>query len=140
VNQENTLVHIGQVLHTIGVDRIDHGVNSLESPELCTTIAERGLGLTVCQVSNRFCVQSLTAKEIRRKLELGMRATVNSDDPAYFRAYMNENLDALLSEGGLTREEIVQLVKNSFTVAWLDEKRRGAYLARVQAYVGSFVS
>jgi adenosine deaminase len=91
-------------------------------------------------VSNRFCVQSLTANEIRRMLELGMRATVNSDDPAYFRAYMNENLDALFSEGGLTREEIVQLVKNSFTVAWLEDKRRDAYLARVQEYVGSFAS
>jgi adenosine deaminase len=140
VNQENTLVHIGQVLHMIGVDRIDHGVNSLESAELCKTIAERGLGLTVCPVSNRFCVQSLTAKEIRRMLELGMRATVNSDDPAYFRAYMNENLEALVDEGGLTREEIVQLVKNSFTVAWLEEKRRDAYLARVQEYVGSVAS
>ena len=140
VNQQNTLVHIHQVLHTIGVDRIDHGVNSLEDPALCTTIAERGLGLTVCPVSNRFCVQSLTANEIRRMLELGMRATVNSDDPAYFRAYMNENLEALLDEGGLTREEIVQLVINSFTVAWLDEQRRGAYVTQVREYVGSFPS
>jgi adenosine deaminase len=140
VNQPNTLVHIHQVLHTIGVDRIDHGVNSLEDPELCKTIAERGLGLTVCPVSNRFCVQSLTANEIRRMLELGMRATVNSDDPAYFRAYMNENLDALMNEGGLTREEIVQLVTNSFTVAWLDDARRAAYISRVQQYVGSFAS
>jgi adenosine deaminase len=140
VNQENTLVHIHQVLHTIGVDRIDHGVNSLEDPQLCKTIAERGLGLTVCPVSNRFCVQSLTASEIRRMLELGMRATVNSDDPAYFRAYMNENLEALLDEGGLTREEIVQLVSNSFTVAWLDEERRDSYLRRVQEYVRSFAS
>src|SRR5258708_22017832 len=48
VNQENTLVHIHQCLHTIGVDRIDHGVNSLEDPALCATIAERCLGLTVC--------------------------------------------------------------------------------------------
>jgi adenosine deaminase len=140
VNQKNTLVHIHQVLHTIGVDRIDHGVNSLEDPELCKTIAERGLGLTVCPVSNRFCVQSLTAKEIRRMLELGMRATVNSDDPAYFRAYMNENLEALMTDGGLTREEIVQLVTNSFTVAWLDDERRAAYTARVQQYAGSFAS
>ena len=137
VNQENTLVHIDQVLHAIGVDRIDHGVNSLEDPALCKTIAERGLGLTVCPVSNRFCVQSLTANEIRRMLALGMRATVNSDDPAYFRAYMNENLEALLDEGGLTREEIVQLVTNSFTVAWLDEPRRDAYLALVREYVSS---
>jgi adenosine deaminase len=138
VNQENTLVHIHQCLHTIGVDRIDHGVNSLEDPALCATLAERGLGLTVCPVSNRFVVQSLTAGEIRRMLSLGMRATVNSDDPAYFRAYMNENLQALQEEGGLTREEIVQLVSNAFTVAWVDESRRAAYLEKVSSYVNSF--
>jgi adenosine deaminase len=137
VNQENTLVHIRQVLHDIGVDRIDHGVNSLEDPALCKTIAERGLGLTVCPVSNRFCVQSLTGQEIRRMLELGMRATVSSDDPAYFRAYMNENLQALMDECGFTRDEIVQLVTNAFKVAWLDDERREAYLARVQRYVAS---
>jgi adenosine deaminase len=137
VNQENTLVHIDQCLHTIGVDRIDHGVNSLEDPALCATIAARGLGLTVCPVSNRFVVQSLTAAEIRRMLALGMRATVNSDDPAYFRAYMNENLQALQEEGGLTRDEIVQLVSNAFTVAWLDESRRASYLEKVKRYVES---
>jgi adenosine deaminase len=73
-------------------------------------------------------------------LQLGMRATVNSDDPAYFRAYMNENLQALLDEGGLTRDEIVQLVTNAFVVSWLDEKRRDAYVGQVQKYVGSFAS
>lgn len=138
VNQENTLVHIHQVLHTIGVDRIDHGVNSLEDPALCKTIAERGLGLTVCPVSNRFCVQSLTGDEIRRMLELGMRATVNSDDPAYFRAYMNENLQALAEEAGFTQAEIVQLVTNAFTVSWLDEQRRASYIDRVNEYAAKF--
>jgi len=135
VNQQNTLVHIGQVLHDIGVDRIDHGVNSLEDPALCAVIAERGLGLTVCPVSNRFCVQDLTAGHIRRMLQLGMRATVNSDDPAYFRAYMNENLRALHEEGGMTVPEIVQLVRNGFEVAWLDDARRGAYLERLRRHV-----
>jgi adenosine deaminase len=135
VNQQDTLKHIHQCLHKIGVDRIDHGVNSLEDPALCATIRERGLGLTVCPVSNRFCVQSLTATEIRKMLELGMRATVNSDDPAYFRAYMNENLEALATEGGLERDEIVQLVRNAFIVAWIDEPRRNHYLATVQSYV-----
>jgi adenosine deaminase len=109
----------------------------LEDPALCATIAERGLGLTICPVSNRFVVQSLTAAEIRRMLALGMRATVNSDDPAYFRAYMNENLQALQEEGGLTRDEIVQLVSNAFTVAWLDEARRASYLEKVKRYVES---
>ena len=135
VNQDNTLAHISQCLHAIGVDRIDHGVNSLEDPQLCATIRERELGLTVCPISNRFVVQSLTATEIQRMLALGMRATVNSDDPAYFRAYVNENLAALYEVGGLTRDEIVQLVRNSFIVAWLDEATRTQYLSRLDAYV-----
>jgi adenosine deaminase len=135
VNQQNTLRHIGQVLHDIGVDRIDHGINSLEDPALCALIAERGLGLTVCPVSNRFCVQDLTAGHLRRMLELGMRATVNSDDPAYFRAYLNENLRALHEEGALRRDEIVQLVRNGFEVAWLDDARRRTYIAQLQQYL-----
>jgi adenosine deaminase len=135
VNQKNTLVHIGQVLHDIGVDRIDHGVNALEDPALCEIIRQRGLGLTVCPVSNRFCTGDLTANSIRRMLELGMRATVNSDDPAYFRGYMNENLRALYEDGGLTREELLQLVRNGFEVAWLDATRRRAYLERLDRHV-----
>ncbi len=135
VNQKNTLVHIHQVLHDIGVDRIDHGVNSLEDPALCAVIKERGLGLIVCPVSNRFCTQDLTVGHIRRMLHLGMRVTVNSDDLAYFRAYMNENLRALHDEGNLSRDEIVQLVRNGFEVAWLDDARRGAYLERLNRHV-----
>jgi adenosine deaminase len=135
VNQENTLVHIRQVLDDIGVDRIDHGVNSLEDPALCAVIKERGLGLTVCPISNRFCTQDLTASHIRRMLELGMRATVNSDDPAYFRGYLNENLRALHEEGNLSRDEIVRLVRNAFEVAWLDDTRRDAYLERLNQHL-----
>jgi adenosine deaminase len=135
VNQKDTLKHIGQVLNDIHVDRIDHGLNSLEDPALCAAIAERGLGLTVCPVSNRFCVQDLTARHLRRMLELGMRATVNSDDPAYFRAYMNENLRALQDEGGMTQDELIALTRNAFHVAWLDPSRRAAYLERLQQHV-----
>ena len=135
VNQKNTLMHIGQVLHDIRVDRIDHGINSLEDPGLCEVIRERGLGLTVCPVSNRFCTQDLTATHIRRMLALGMRVTVNSDDPAYFRAYLNENLRALYEEGQLSKDELAQLVRNSFVVAWLDADRRDAYLERLEKHL-----
>jgi adenosine deaminase len=135
VNQQNTLLHIGQVLHEIGVDRIDHGVNSLEDPQLCAVIRERGLGLTVCPISNRFCTQDLTGDHIRRMLQLGMRATVNSDDPAYFRAYLNENLHALSEQANFTRAEIAQLVRNAFEVAWLAEPQRKKYLAQLQGYL-----
>ena len=135
VNQADTLRHIGQVLDDIRVDRIDHGINALEDPALCELIRERGLGLTVCPISNRFVVQDLTAAQLRRMLEIGMLATVNSDDPAYFRGYMNENLRALHYEGGLTKAELVRLVRNAFTVAWIGEAQRHRYLEQLQRHL-----
>ena len=134
VNQKNTLDHIRQVIEVIGVDRIDHGVNSLESDELCELIVEKQLGLTVCPVSNRFVVQSLTANEIRTMLDKGMLATINSDDPAYFRAYMNENLIELQQEGEFSQRELKTLMANAFKVTWLPEEDKAAYLAKLDAY------
>ena len=135
VNQQNTLIHIGQCLDEIVVDRIDHGVNSLESDELCEAIKAKGLGLTVCPVSNRFVVQSLTSKEIRTMLDKGMLATINSDDPAYFRAYLNENLVELQREGNFSSEEIATLVGNAFRVAWLPNSEKIAYLSKLGDYL-----
>lgn len=135
VNQQNTLVHIGQCLDEIVVDRIDHGVNSLEDDALCDAIKARGLGLTVCPVSNRFVVQSLTSNEIRSMLQKGMLATINSDDPAYFRAYLNENLVELQQEGNFSSEEITTLVGNAFRVAWLPEAQKSHYLDLLDNYV-----
>ncbi|MEC7470048.1 adenosine deaminase [Marisediminitalea sp.] len=134
VNQKNTLDHIRQVIEVIGVDRIDHGVNSLESDELCELIVEKQLGLTVCPVSNRFVVQSLTANEIRTMLDKGMLATINSDDPAYFRAYMNENLIELQQEGEFSQSELKTLMANAFKVTWLPEEDKAAYLTKLDAY------
>ena len=67
-------------------------------------------------------------------LDHGMRATVNSDDPAYFPGYVNENLAAAQAEAGMSREEVLQLARNSFEVGWLDEAERADYLARLEAY------
>ena len=133
VNQKDILGHIDECLHLIDVDRMDHGVNALEDESLCRTIVERGLGLTICPVSNRFVVQTLTCGEIRDMLRRGMKATINSDDPAYFRAYLNENLQALVDEGDFTREEITTLVRNAFDVSWLPKEDRQRYLALVDA-------
>ncbi|KGE04335.1 adenosine deaminase [Pseudohaliea rubra] len=131
VNQKDILDHLRECLDLIAVDRIDHGINALEDPTLCDAIVERGLGLTICPVSNRFVVQNLTGDEIRQMLAKGMRATINSDDPAYFRAYLNENFEALVDEAAFTEAEILQLVRNAFTVSWLPEAAKTAYLARV---------
>lgn len=133
VNQKDILGHIDECLHLIDVDRIDHGINALEDESLCRTIVERGLGLTVCPVSNRFVVQTLTCREIRDMLGRGMKATINSDDPAYFRAYLNENLQVLVDEGDFTRDEIATLVRNAFDVSWLPIEDRQRYVALVDA-------
>ena len=134
VNQKDIVPHMWECLNDIKVDRIDHGVNSLEDEAMCEEIAKRGLGLTVCPVSNRFVVQSLTATEIRTMLEKGMKVTVNSDDPAYFRAYMNDNFIALQKEGDFSKEEILQLSKNAFEVSWLEDGAKQVFLEELEQY------
>ena len=135
VNQDNTLVHIDQCLSVINVDRIDHGINCLQDDKLWKEIKERGLGLTVCPVSNQFVVQTLTADEIRSMLSKDMLVTINSDDPSYFRAYLNDNFIGLHEEAGFTQDEISTLVKNAFQVAWIDQAKKDAYIGSVDAYI-----
>lgn len=137
VNQKDILEHIRECLELIDVDRIDHGVNCLEDEALVKEIVKRGLGLTVCPVSNRFVVQSLTSSEIRTMLAKGIKATINSDDPAYFRAYMNDNFIALAEEGNFSKAEIIQLSQNAFDIAWLSEDRRQHYLEQLHRFAGN---
>ncbi len=138
VNQIDIVDHIWQCLDDIRVDRIDHGINSLEDEKLCHEIADRGLGLTVCPVSNRFVVQSLTTKEIKSMLSKNMKVTINSDDPGYFRAYLTDNFLALIAEAEFTREEINQLNENAFEVSWLDSSSKAVYLERIQNFSGNY--
>lgn len=138
VNQKDSVEHLWQCVNDIQVDRIDHGVNSLEDPDLCAEIVRRGLGLTICPVSNRFVVQSLTATEIHNMLNKGMKATVNSDDPSYFRAYLTDNFLALQKEGGFDKQEIGRLCRNAFEIAWLDEAQKRDYLDKLDTYINCF--
>ena len=138
VNQENSTVHIRQTLDDIGVDRIDHGVNSLEDEALCDEIVRRGLALTVCPISNSYVTDGLKALEVRRMLEKGMRATVNSDDPAYFPGYMNENLIATQVAAELSRDQIVQLAVNAFEASWLAAAEKRALRGRLDRFVASW--
>jgi adenine deaminase len=136
VNQKDIHEHIRQCLDLIKVDRIDHGINILEDESLLANLVARGIGLTVCPVSNRFVVQSLTSNEIREMLARGVKATVNSDDPAYFRAYMNDNFKALAQEGQFSQQDILQLARNAFEIAWLPDEKKSFYLQKLQNYAG----
>ena len=137
VDQEDSTRHIWQTLDVIGVDRIDHGVNSLEDEALCEEIARRGLALTVCPISNCYVAGSLKALEVRSMLEKGMRATVNSDDPAYFPGYMNENLVATWEAADLTRDQIVELAVNAFEASWVAPEDKRALRSRLDRHVAS---
>ena len=132
VNQLDTLTNIEQCLHAIHVDRIDHGVNCLQNDQLWQEIKARGLGLTVCPVSNQFVVQSLTSAEVGEMLDKDLLVTINSDDPAYFRAYLTDNLVALQKEGEFTQQQMQTLIENAFKVAWLDDATKEKFLSQVK--------
>ena len=137
VNQENSIQHIWQCLNDIGVDRIDHGVNSLEDEALCDEIKQRNLALTVCPISNRYVTDSLMAVDIKKMLDMGMRVTVNSDDPAYFQGYISENFLAVQAEVGLSKAQLMQLSRNAFECAWLPQEPKNSFLARLDDYAYS---
>jgi adenine deaminase len=134
VDQQDSLEHIRQCLEVIGVDRIDHGVNCLESEELQAEIKARGLGLTVCPISNSFVRGSAWQDAVRRMLDRGLRVTVNSDDPAYFTGYVTENLLAVQAMTPLTPEELLRLQRNAFEIAWLPNAVKDAYIAELDRY------
>jgi adenosine deaminase len=134
VDQEDSVAHIWQCLDEIGVERIDHGVNCLEDERLVARLASTGTGLTVCPISNSYVSDGLKAPEIKTMLERSLRVTVNSDDPAYFPGYINENLIAVADAAGLAVPEIVQLARNAFTIAWITDEERAAYSRELAAY------
>jgi len=131
VNQDDSVAHIWECLDLIDVGRIDHGVNSLEDPQLCDVIRERGLALTVCPISNAFVTDNSQFAAIKTMLDGGMRVTINSDDPAYFDGYITENFELVQRELGLGEADLKRLSSNAFESAWLPRTTRDAYLAQV---------
>lgn len=134
VDQADSVAHIWQCLDDIGVERIDHGVNCLEDDALVARLDQDRIGLTVCPVSNRWVTDGLKAGELKTMLDRSLRATVNSDDPAYFSAYVNQNLAAAQEAVSLTVAELAQLARNSFEIAWIDEAERDRYLSDLDKY------
>ncbi|HTX28499.1 MAG TPA: adenosine deaminase [Streptosporangiaceae bacterium] len=134
VDQADSVGHIWQCVDDIGVERIDHGVNCVEDPTLVARLAGDGIGLTVCPISNRWVSDGLKAAELKVMLDRSLRATVNSDDPAYFGGYVNQNLAAAATAASLTVAELARLARNSFEIAWLGTRDRDRYLADLDAY------
>jgi adenosine deaminase len=132
--EEGPPEYVSQALDLLHIDRLDHGNRSLEDAVLTERLVQERMTLTVCPLSNlRLCVvPSLEAHPIARMLRLGLRATINSDDPAYFGGYLNDNFRALAPLLG--RSDLMTLARNSFLGSFLPPNEIAAHLARLDAY------
>ncbi|MDE8603052.1 adenosine deaminase [Marinomonas sp. RSW2] len=127
--------YVWQAINQIGVDRIDHGNRALEDVKLIEEIKRRDLTLTVCPLSNlKLCVvNDMKDHPIKHMLKLGLNATVNSDDPAYFGGYMNDNYASLIRRTGINKEELLQLAKNGITGSWMEDTSKERHLKQLHA-------
>lgn len=133
--EEGPPEYVWQALDVLGVDRIDHGNRALEDAALVQRIVNAGLTLTVCPLSNlKLCVvRDIAAHPLRAMLVAGLKATVNSDDPAYFGGYINANFIAVADALDLTRDELLILARNSFTGSFLSAADQAPHLAAIAA-------
>jgi len=127
--------YVWQALDVLHVDRIDHGNRALEDDKLVARLVAEKMTLTVCPLSNlKLCVvQDLKLHPLKRMLDLGLRATVNSDDPAYFGGYVGDNFTAVAAALSLSKENLAVLAKNSFLGSFLGEDEKAKHLAAIDA-------
>ena len=138
VDQQDSTTHIRQCLDDIGVERIwFDGLNALEDEGIVADLVRGAVGVTCCPISNSYVTIRDESAGDPHPHQRGVLVTVNSDDPAYFPGYVADNLAVLQREAELTRAEVVQLVRNAFTISWLDEPERKGYLDRLDAWVAS---
>jgi len=127
--------YVRQAIDLLKVDRIDHGNRCLEDPDLVRILVDAQIPLTVCPQSNLrlAVVDDLQDHPIRTMLQAGLKACINSDDPAYFGGYINENFFALADAVGLNQQEITQLVINSFEGSFLPASEIEMHVNAVRA-------
>ncbi len=132
--EEGPPAYVWEALDLLRVSRVDHGVRSLEDPRLVARLRDERVPLTVCPLSNvkLRVVDTLRDHPLGRMLDAGLVATVNSDDPAYFGGYAGDNFREVAAALSLADDALVTLARNSFEAAFLDEKTREAYLARLE--------
>lgn len=137
--EEGPAEYVWEALDLLNIDRIDHGNRCLEDENLIAEVVERGLALTVCPLSNlELCVvDDLKQHPLRVMLDKGLKATVNSDDPAYFGGYMNENFEAVQVALDLTKEEIALLCKNAFEASFLPDETKQKHLHAIDALLAA---
>lgn len=138
--EEGPPAYIWSALDVLKVERIDHGVQALNDPALMARLVKERIPLTVCPLSNLKLrvFPTLVEHNLGRLLEAGIVATVNSDDPAYFGGYINQNFTQTFAALGLTAQHAYQLAHNSFEASFIDDALRRQYIDRLNATFETF--
>ena len=134
--EEGPAEYIWEALDLLKISRIDHGNNCLTDEVLVKRLVDEKIALTVCPLSNLELkvVDDLKDHPLKKMLNLGLKATVNSDDPAYFGGYMNANFLRTAEALDLTKEDVKTLVKNSFEYSLLSDDEKQKYLIQVENF------
>ena len=138
--EEGPPEYVWEALDQLRIDRIDHGNRALEDGALVDRIVADGQTLTVCPLSNlKLCViDRIQDSPVRRMLDLGINATVNSDDPAYFGGYVNANFNAIAGALDLSIAELSKLAANSFSGSFLSDADKAVHIAEVEAFARAY--
>ncbi len=138
--EEGPPAYVHEALDLLRIDRMDHGNRSMEDESLIARLAAEQMTLTVCPLSNlKLCVvKDLKDHPVPEMLRRGLHVTLNSDDPAYFGGYVNENYRQLARAVGLTREQLVQIARNSVEGSFLPPEQKAARIAEIDAYGKAF--
>ncbi len=137
--EEGPAQYIWEAIDLLGVSRIDHGNHTIDDEQLLEKIVNAQIPLTMCPLSN-YKLQvapDLTKHPLKIMLKQGVLVTINSDDPAYFGGYLNENYHALAEALDLSNEQIITLAKNSFRASFLDEKDKEKMIGRIDSFLNS---
>lgn len=137
IDQIDSIKHIRTCLMDVGVERIDHGTNIVEDESLVEYAIKHKIGFTCCPVSNSFVTKDMKGKEMKYLLNKGALITVNSDDPAYFQSYIADDMFTLATKFNLTKQEIIQLAKNSFLASFMSEEKKQTYVKLIDEYVNA---
>ncbi len=134
--EEGDADYVWEAIDLLNISRIDHGNNALQDPNLIAELIDRDIALTVCPLSNKALqvVPDLKNHPLKKMMELGLKPTVNSDDPAYFGGQVNQNYIEIQEALNLTKEDLYQLAVNSFKYSLLDEDTKMKYLIELTGY------
>jgi adenosine deaminase len=132
--EEGPPEYVWEAINLLKVDRVDHGVRSIEDPKLMAYLKEYQVPLTVCPLSNlKLCVvDDISQHNIVDLLNDGLQVMVNSDDPSYFGGYLNENFYALVDKLSLNKEDAVKLISNGISASFLPVSQKQEWLSRIQ--------